>query len=79
MLREVLGEVDRLEVTVTHLVTITRTPELRGAAVTVSDVVAGVHALWQARFAQDGRRLVVDLAPSLPRALANPSKLRQMC
>jgi signal transduction histidine kinase len=62
-LREALGDVDRLDATVTNLLALAREPRPPRNPVPVEDLVEGAESRWRHVLAANGRGLQVDVAP----------------
>ncbi len=74
VLREVLGDIDRLEETITELLALARRPHSSGVT-SPTEVLREVEGEWHGRLAALGRPLIVD-AESLPPVQGPPAALR---
>jgi len=74
VLREVLGDIDRLEETITELLALARRSHSPGAT-SPTEVLREVEREWHGRLAALGRPLIVD-AESLPLVQGPPAALR---
>lgn len=74
-IHEVLGDVDRLEATVTELLQLARTAD-RPAAIELGPVLTELDATWSSRVAAHGRRLHVERGRYTPPVLGHPTMLR---
>ncbi len=78
LLHEVLTDLDRLEITITELLSLARTPNVADTALHVSEVVDELAAVWAPRLAQHGRTLSVDVPGQPPAVWANASMLKHV-
>lgn len=78
VLEEVLIDIDRLELTITELLSIARTPRHADTVVQVADVVDESVSTWTPRLGQQARRLVAEVPEDLPPVWANRSMLRHV-
>jgi signal transduction histidine kinase len=74
-IREVLGDIDRLETTVDELLAIARTTK-RPGAIDLAPVLLQLDEAWGPRFAAHGRSLTIDAHRYLPQPNAHPTMLR---
>ena len=73
---EALADIERLETTITELLTIARTEQAFDQDLEVAPVIEAVRQAWHGRFAAAGRPLRVDNPTRLPVAVGNPAMLR---
>ncbi|GEP39646.1 two-component sensor histidine kinase [Nocardioides psychrotolerans] len=78
VLHEVLADLDRLEATITELLSIARTPDVADSAIDLASVVLEAHDTWSPRLHSEGRTIAVTLPEHLPPAWANQSMLRHV-
>lgn len=78
VLREVLEDLDRLETTITELLSIARTPRTSDSAVQIASVIEAAHGTWSARLLGDSRAITLDIPAGLPLVWANESMLRHV-
>ena len=76
VLHEAISDIDRLERTITELLTIARTSNIATSPVTLADVLADVESTWQRRFAGANRALTVAPARYTPTVKGNAPMLR---
>lgn len=74
-INEVLGDIDRLEATVTELLELARTAD-RPAAIELGPVLTELDATWSSRVAAHGRRLHVEPGRYTPQVFGHPTMLR---
>ncbi len=78
VLRESLDDIERLERTITELLTIARTPQPdQASTAALAPILDEITAAWHGRFALVGRPLTVADASSSPEVRGNPLMLRQ--
>ena len=76
VLHEAISDIDRLERTITELLTIARTSNIATSPVTLADVLADVESTWQRRFAGANRALAIAPARYTPTIKGNAPMLR---
>lgn len=76
VLHEAISDIDRLERTITELLTIARTSEITTAALDLDEVFAEIEQSWRGRFAREGRPLTVAPARYVPTVRGNAAVLR---
>jgi signal transduction histidine kinase len=76
VLREAISDIDRLERTITELLTIARTSEVTTAPLALVEVFAEIEQSWRGRFAQAGRLLTIAPARYAPTVRGNAAVLR---
>ncbi|MDQ1426169.1 MAG: hypothetical protein QOD72_3667, partial [Acidimicrobiaceae bacterium] len=76
VLREALGDLDRLERTITELLTIARTPRTTHGPISLSDLLAEVNTTWRGPLAAVGRPLTIRDAHDTPLVRGNSAMLR---
>ena len=76
MLHEAIGDIDRLERTITELLSISRTSNVADTLVSLADVLVEVESAWRGRFAGAGRSLTITGARYTPTVKGNPAMLR---
>lgn len=76
LLRESLDDIDRLEQTITELLSIARTPRASPGPVALAELFADVATKWRGPFATNGRRLSVSDPRDSPLVQANATVLR---
>lgn len=76
VLHEALSDIDRLERTITELLTIARTSTITDSPVSLGEVLAEVEQTWREPFAKTGRLLVIASARSAPSVRGNAEMLR---
>lgn len=74
-IHEVLGDIDRLEATVTELLQLARTAD-RPAAIELGPILSELDAAWSPRVAARRRRLYVQSGRYTPHVLGHPTMLR---
>ena len=74
-IHEVLGDIDRLEATITELLQLARTADLP-AAIEIGPILSEIDAAWSPRVAARRRRLDVDSGRYAPPVLGHPTMLR---
>lgn len=72
---EVLGDIDRLEATITELLQLARTSD-RPAEIELGPVLTELDATWTPRIAAHGRRLHVEPGRYTPPVFGHPTMLR---
>ncbi|WP_392544381.1 ATP-binding protein [Oryzobacter telluris] len=78
VLREALEDVDRLELTITELLSIARVPQAGDATVDLADLVADVAPAWRRRLEGEGRHLALALPDGLPAVHGDPAMVRHV-
>lgn len=78
VLREALEDVDRLELTITELLSIARAPHTTNAALAPDDVLAEILPRWRSRLAHEGRSLVLNDAGEVPPVHGNAALLKHV-
>lgn len=78
VLREVLEDLDRLEATITELLSIARTPDISGSAVQIAAIVQTARETWSTRLIGERRAIALDIPSTLPPVWANESMLRHV-
>jgi signal transduction histidine kinase len=68
VLHEALEDVERLETTITELLTIARTAASSPGTISLKDVLAAVNTTWHGRLAALGRPLIISDADDCPRS-----------
>jgi signal transduction histidine kinase len=76
VLHEAISDIDRLERTITELLTIARTPNTPSVAVSLGDVLAEVGATWRQPFARAGRSFIIANARYAPMIQGHTAMLR---
>lgn len=76
VLHEAISDIDRLERTITELLTIARTSKIAASPVALADVLADVESTWQGRFAGANRLLTITPARYTPTVKGNAPMLR---
>lgn len=76
VLREALSDIDRLERTISELLTIARTSEITDAPLPLAEVLAEVEQNWRVRFARADRLLIIPTARYAPSVRGNAAVLR---
>jgi len=76
-LRAVIGEVDRLEKRISHLLDFTKPVPFYPLLERVEPLVEGVRTIFTEKMAQQGIRLKADVRPDLPRVWVDPSQIEQ--
>jgi signal transduction histidine kinase len=76
VLREVLGDVDRLERTITELLAIARTARTAHGSISLSTLLTEVDTTWRGRLAALGRPLTIIDASDSPAVRGNATMLR---
>ena len=76
ILTEALDDIGRLERTISELLTIARTTNLRVSTCALADVQADLTNAWHGRFASTGRRLTIEDAAEAPMIAGNGAVLR---
>ncbi len=77
-LNEALGDVDRLERTITELLTIARTTNQAATEIDLDRLLAQVTADWSPRLIKAGRVLHVPSTQYRPKPAANPTMVRHI-
>jgi len=75
VLREALEDVDRLEATITELLSIARGPHTTNAAIAPDDVLDEVLPRWRSRLVREERALALHGAGHVPAVLGNAACL----
>ncbi|MCW2845376.1 MAG: Histidine kinase [Nocardioides sp.] len=78
VLHEALEDVDRLEATITELLSIARAPHIINATFAPGDVLAEVLPRWRSRLADEGRSLSLRGARHVPPVHGNSALLRHV-
>ena len=73
-LRETLADINRLETTITELLTLARTAN-QPTAIDLASVLAPIAAAWQPRYQAASRTLTIAHAHYQPRPLGHPTML----
>lgn len=76
VLGEALSDIDRLERTITELLTFTRTSTIAAVPVSLGDVFGEIEAIWRAPFATAGRELAIAPARYAPHVKGHAEMLR---
>ena len=76
VLHEAISDIDRLERTITELLTIARTSKIAASPIALADVLADVESTWQRRFAGANRALTIAPARYTPTIRGNAPMLR---
>lgn len=76
VLHEAISDIDRLERTITELLTIARTSNIATSPVALADVLADVESTWRQRFAAADRALTIAPARYTPTVKGNAAMLR---
>jgi signal transduction histidine kinase len=76
-LSAVIGEVDRLEKRIVHLLDFTKPVAFAPSATSLRELVEGVVGVFDEKLAKQGVRLRVELAPALPDAWVDASQVEQ--
>lgn len=76
VLHEAIDDIDRLERTITELLTIARTSSIAATPVALADVFADVDSTWQGRFVRADRTLIIAPARYTPTVKGNAPMLR---
>jgi signal transduction histidine kinase len=76
VLHEALSDLDRLERTISELLSIARTSTVPAAAVSLADVFDELEELWCQRVANAGRHLTIAPARYAPTVMGNSATLR---
>jgi signal transduction histidine kinase len=76
ILHEALGDIDRLERTITELLAIARTPSITNGPMSLSDLFADVNTVWRGPLAAIGRPLTITDAHDSPAVRGNNAMLR---
>jgi signal transduction histidine kinase len=76
VLHEAISDIDRLERTITELLTIARTSKIATSPVTLADVLADVESMWQRRFTEANRALTIAPARYTPNVKGNTPMLQ---
>jgi signal transduction histidine kinase len=77
LLVEVLGDVDRLERTITELLTIARSSTTGSGHCSCAELLSEVNERWRGPLAADGRPLTIADSHDCPEVRGNPAMLRQ--
>ncbi|MFM2072313.1 MAG: hypothetical protein RLZZ623_2576 [Actinomycetota bacterium] len=77
VLHEAIDDIDRLERTISELLTIARTSEITTEPLFLAEVLAEIEQTWQGRFAQAGRPLAIAPARYTPAVRGNGAVLRE--
>ena len=75
LLNRLLGDIERLEITVTELLQLARTAD-RPAAIELGPVLAELESAWRSRVAAHGRHLFVESGRYAPQVLGHTTMLR---
>ena len=75
VLREAISDIDRLELTITELLTIARAPSVADSSVSLAEVFAEIETSWIARL-PTGRSLTIASARYAPTVAGNAAMLR---
>ena len=78
VLREALEDVERLELTITELLSVARETRLPIATVEVGDVLAEVLPVWRSRLSDEGRSLSLRGAGEVPPVEGNSTMLKHV-
>ena len=78
VLREALEDVERLELTITELLSVARETRLPMATVEVGDVLAEVLPVWRSRLSDAGRSLSLRGAGEVPPVEGNATMLKHV-
>ncbi|WP_341925005.1 HAMP domain-containing sensor histidine kinase [Nocardioides psychrotolerans] len=78
VLHEVLTDLDRLETTITELLSIARTPEVAGTALDLEPLLLEARTTWSPRLEAEGRTISLEATEPLPPAWANESMLKHV-
>lgn len=76
VLHDALGDIDRLERTITELLSIARTSPTTREPIRVADLLTEIDATWRGPFAADGRPLSIDDLHDCPLVHGNSAMLR---
>ena len=76
VLHEAINDIDRLERTITELLTIARTSEVATSPVVLDEVFAEVEQSWRGRFTHTDRPLTITAARYAPTVRGNAAVLR---
>jgi signal transduction histidine kinase len=76
VLHEAISDIDRLERTITELLTIARTSEIATAPVVLAEVFAEIEENWRGRFARADRPLTIAAARYAPTVRGSSAVLR---
>jgi len=76
VLHEAIGDIDRLERTITELLTMARTSTVIDAPVSLAGVFAEIAASWHGPLTRVGRPLTITAARHSPLVSGNPARLR---
>jgi signal transduction histidine kinase len=76
-LSAVIGEVDRLEKRIVHLLDFTKPVAFAPSATSLRELLEGVVGVFDEKLAKQGVRLQVELAPALPDAWVDASQVEQ--
>jgi len=76
VLHEAISDIDRLERTITELLTIARTSEITTAPLVLAEVFAEIEQSWRGRFAHADRPLTIAAARYTPTVLGSGAVLR---
>ena len=76
VLHEVIGDLDRLEQTITELLAMARTSTISDGSVTLAEVFDEIEASWQRTFARAGRELIISPARYTPQVKGSSAALR---
>ena len=76
VLHEAISDIDRLERTITELLTIARNSNIDATPVALADVFADVDSAWQRRFVRADRTLTIAPARYTPTVKGNAPMLR---
>ncbi len=76
VLHDALEDIERLETTITELLTIARAPSNSPGTISLNEVLATVNATWHGRLAALGRPLIITDAHDCPPLRGNNTTLR---
>ena len=76
VLHEAISDIDRLERTITELLTIARTSEIASAPLVLAEVFAEIEENWRGRFARADRPLTIAAARYAPTVRGSSAVLR---
>lgn len=76
VLQEAISDIDRLERTITELLTIARTSEIASAPLVLAEVFAEIEENWRDRFARADRPLTIAAARYAPTVRGSSAVLR---
>lgn len=76
VLREAVSDIDRLEQTITELLSMARASTAASLSVSIAEVMADLETSWSRRLAKRGRTLTVSGARFVPTVRGNRAALR---